>query len=254
MTLVWALAWRNLWRNTRRTLLSAGAVAFMVFMLIFVVSMQLGSYDTMVDHAASVMHGHAQVQRTEYVDEPRVRYVLEDAEALAANLRANSSIRSATARAMSTALASKEESTFGAMVVGVDPANEGKVSWLPGAVTAGRYLSVSAPGAEALPEAVIGEGLAKNLGLSLGDEIVSAGCDPGRWHGRACCRCGRAYFIRPTAPGPGHRARPAWVVSAGVRNGQRCPLGSGNVRQLYRREVRLSAAEKCHSKYPGRDF
>jgi len=96
MRLTLALAWRNLWRNPRRTFLSAGAVAFMVFMLIFVLSMQLGSYDTMVDHAASVMHGHAQVQREEYVDQPRVRYVLNDAEAIADALRASEGVRAAT--------------------------------------------------------------------------------------------------------------------------------------------------------------
>lgn len=178
MKLVWSLAWRNLWRNPRRTFLSAGAVAFMVFMLIFVLSMQFGSYDVMVNHSASVMHGHAQVQRAEYVDEPRVRYVLEDAEALATTLRADDAIVAATPRAMSTALASNDDSTFGAMVVGVDPLNEAKVSWLPRAVTTGRYLSAIASSAEVLTEAVIGEGLAKNLGLSLGDEIVLLGVTP----------------------------------------------------------------------------
>ena len=182
MKLAFALAWRNLWRNPRRTVLSAGAVAFMVLLLVFALSMQLRSYDAMVDHAASVMHGHAQVQRADYVDEPRVRYVLEDAESIAAELRASDKVRAASPRAMSSALASRGETTFGAMVLGVDPAYEAEISWLPGALSAGRYLSSLAQGAvgedPATPEAVVGTLLARNLGIGLGDEIVLLGVTP----------------------------------------------------------------------------
>lgn len=173
MKLMLSLAWRNLWRNPRRTLLSASAVGTMVALLIFVQSMQLGSYDNMVDHAASVMHGHSQVQRADYVDEPRVRYVLENAEAIADQIRTIDGVRSATPRAMSSALASKDEATYGAMVVGVDPDYEPLVSWLPGALSDGRYLR-----ANDNSEAVVGDLLAQNLGLTLGDEIVLLGVTP----------------------------------------------------------------------------
>ena len=184
MQLVFALAWRNLWRNPRRTLLSASAVGTMVFLLTFAQSMQLGSYDTMVDHAASVLHGHVQVQRADYVDEPRVRYVLDDAEEIAEQLRAVDGVRAATPRAMSSALASKDETTYGALVVGVDPQWEGEVSWIPGAVDQGRYLARSESESEAdtdqspAAEAVIGELLAQNLQIGLGDELVLLGVTP----------------------------------------------------------------------------
>lgn len=175
MRLTFALAWRNLWRNPRRTFLSAGAVAFMVFLLIFTLSMQFGSYDVMVDHASSVLHGHAQVQREDYVDQPRVRYVLDDAETIAQALRNTEGVRAATPRAMSTALASNGDATFGGMVVGVDPLHEQAVSWLPGALSAGRYLRADQADAA---EAVVGELLARNLNLTLGDELVLLGVTP----------------------------------------------------------------------------
>ena len=189
MKLMFALARRNLWRNPRRTLLSASAVGAMVFLLVFVQSMQLGSYDSMVDHAASVLHGHAQVQHAEYVDEPRVRHVLNDPDAIVNRIRAIETVRAATPRAMSSALASKDEATYGALVVGVDPHWEAEVSWLPGALSEGRYLSASTavnnysalPNAEAVAakaEAVIGEILAQNLNLGLGDELVLLGVTP----------------------------------------------------------------------------
>jgi len=146
----------------------------MVLLLIFVLSMQFGSYHTMVDHGAGIMYGHAQIQREDYVDEPRVRFVLDNAEEIAASVRTMDGVRGATPRAMSSALASKDESTFGAMVMGVDPTHEASVSWLPGTVSTGRYLQTDAT----QPEAVIGSVLARNLGLKTGDEIVLLGVTP----------------------------------------------------------------------------
>ena len=178
MKLMLALAWRNLWRNPRRTLLSASAVGAMVFLLVFVQSMQLGSYDSMVDHAASVLHGHAQVQHAEYVDEPRVRHVLNNPQAILNRIRAMDAVQAATPRAMSSALASKDEATYGALVVGVDPRWEAEVSWLPGALSQGRYLSVSPSDAVPKAEAVVGEILAQNLKIGLGDELVLLGVTP----------------------------------------------------------------------------
>ena len=178
MKLMLALAWRNLWRNPRRTLLSASAVGAMVFLLVFVQSMQLGSYDSMVDHAASVLHGHAQVQHAEYVDEPRVRHVLNNPQAILNRIRAMDAVQAATPRAMSSALASKDEATYGALVVGVDPRWEAEVSWLPGALSQGRYLSASPSDAVPKAEAVVGEILAQNLNIGLGDELVLLGVTP----------------------------------------------------------------------------
>lgn len=172
MALVVALAWRNLWRNTRRTLLSAGAIAVMVLLLIFALSMQFGGYDAMVDHATGPSHGHIQIQHPDYIDSPRVRHLLENAESVAQTIRGRSDIRGVATRAQSSALASAGEKTFGTLVVGVEAEHEPGVSWLPGTVNEGRYLSGAAG------EAVIGTLLANNLGISLGDELVLLGVTP----------------------------------------------------------------------------
>ena len=172
MALVTALAWRNLWRNTRRTLLSAGAIAVMVVLLIFALSMQFGGYDAMVDHAAGPSHGHVQIQHPDYIESPRVRHLLQDAERVAEKIRQREDIRGVATRAQSSALASVGEKTFGTLVVGVEPDHEPDVSWLPATVQEGRYLS-GAPG-----EAVIGTLLANNLGITLGDELVLLGVTP----------------------------------------------------------------------------
>ena len=93
-----ALAWRNLWRNRRRTLLSAGAIAFSVALLTFAMSMQAGTYGTMVDNATQLLHGHLQLQRRGYLDDPRIENALHPAADRVAQIRAIPGVVAATSR------------------------------------------------------------------------------------------------------------------------------------------------------------
>ena len=80
---LFAIAWRNLWRNRRRTWLTAGGIAFAVWMLIFARSMQDGTFIVMIDNAARMMTGHIQVQHPDYQDDPRVENTLQQASLIA---------------------------------------------------------------------------------------------------------------------------------------------------------------------------
>ena len=53
MNITWLLAWRNLWRHRRRTWLTVGAMVFCNILLIFLISLQLGSYQMMIDKRRS---------------------------------------------------------------------------------------------------------------------------------------------------------------------------------------------------------
>ena len=73
-------------------------------------------------------------------------------------------------RATTAALVGKGEHTFGAVVLGIDPARERSVSSLASMVRAGAFL---AP--DDRDGALLGETLARNLGAAVGDEIVFIG-------------------------------------------------------------------------------
>ena len=62
------MAWRNIWRNRRRTLLTIAAVAFASALLVFMLSFQFGSYDTMINASVRIHTGHLQVQAKGYHD------------------------------------------------------------------------------------------------------------------------------------------------------------------------------------------
>jgi ABC-type lipoprotein release transport system permease subunit len=164
------MAWRNLWRQKRRTWLTATAMIFSNVLLVFMISLQLGSYDMMINNTLQAFSGHIQVQHQDYQDNPRIRDSVPEVEARAAALRDVLPDAHVSARAMAFALASSEERSFGIQVVGVEPAYEPGVSTLPGLVGEGRYLARSDAA-----EIVIGTVMARNLKVGLGDELTLVG-------------------------------------------------------------------------------
>lgn len=164
------MAWRNVWRNPRRSVLTLSAIAFATLILIFMLSWQFGSYDTMINSAVSVHTGHLQVQAEGYHDKQRMGQVVEDPDALARVLERTPGVAAHTTRAGAFSLVSSEDRTYAAMVVGIDPEREETVSTLKSIVRRGSFLS---------PEddyhALIGALLARNLKVDTGDEIVLLG-------------------------------------------------------------------------------
>lgn len=162
------VAWRNLWRNPRRTWLTASGIAFATALVVFSSSIQVGSYDGMIDMATRLVSSHVQVQHPKFHDDPRMRYTLPDGIELTERLARLPGVAGAAPRAEAFALLSTEERSFGGLVLGVDPARERQVSDLPTTLVQGEYL----PGPD---DAFIGAVLARNLDIALGDEILVLG-------------------------------------------------------------------------------
>jgi putative ABC transport system permease protein len=166
----WRLAWRNLWRNRRRTWLTVGAMVFSNVLLVFLISLQLGSYDMMIESTLRAFTGHLQVQHRDYHDNPKMRRSIPQVMQRAQDLRVELKLDAVAARASAFALASSEERSLGIQIVGIEPEFEPLVSSLPGLVKQGRWFSdVDAQ------EIVLGRVLARNLKLGLGDEITFIG-------------------------------------------------------------------------------
>jgi ABC-type lipoprotein release transport system permease subunit len=170
VSLVLRLAWRNLWRQPRRTWLTTGAMVFSNVLLIFLISLQFGMYRMMIDNTLQVMSGHMQVQAEGYKDDQKIRQTVPNVRELASRLRKELASDTIAARAQNFVLASSEDRTYGIAVLGVEPQYEPRVSSVPGLVADGRYLDdIDAE------EIVIGAILARNLRVSVGDELTLLG-------------------------------------------------------------------------------
>ncbi len=170
MILSLRLAWRNLWRHKRRTWLTTLAMIFSNVLLVFMISLQFGSYDMMINNTLQAFSGHIQVQHEGYNDNPKLRRSIPAVVPLAVELRSTLPGAHIAARGAAFALVSSEQRSLGIQIIGVEPEYEPTVSTLPGLVREGRFLQDSNAA-----EIVIGSVLARNLKVSVGDELTLLG-------------------------------------------------------------------------------
>ena len=170
MWISFRLAWRNIWRQKRRTWLTAMAMIFSNILLIFMISLQFGSYDMMINNTLRMFSGQVQVQAEGYLDNQKIRQDVDNIRVLATTIRQQFPLASVAARGNAFVLLSSEDRSFGVQVVGVEPDHEPAVSTLPGLLAEGRYLDD--PDAA---EIVIGGVMARNLKVTVGDELTFLG-------------------------------------------------------------------------------
>ena len=164
-----SLAWRNIWRQPVRSILSLIGLAFSSLLLVFMLSFQFGVYDTIKIGALGLFDGFGQFQPMGYDDDPDISTMLPGWQALLA-ADGIKGVSATAPRASSFAILANGDTSFGAAVIGVDPARERAVSNLYSTISEGRYLRPEDSAA-----IVMGAGLVRNLGLALGDNVTMLG-------------------------------------------------------------------------------
>lgn len=175
LTICATLAWRNVWRNKRRTLLTFLTIFVGTGMVIWMTAWGKGSHDQMINDLVYLNTGHIQVHEKGFHDNQTIDYAFLASEALMTCIQKNPHISGFSKRIHAGGLISYDENTAGTLVQAVDPETEKTVSdiysrILPG----GRYLEKNGKN-----QILLGEILAKNLSVSVGDEIslISQGFD-----------------------------------------------------------------------------
>lgn len=170
MPIVLRLAWRNIWRQPRRTWLTIGAMVFSNVLLVFMISLQFGMYGLMIDNTLKSFTGHMQIQAPGYIDEQKMRLTVPTVVPFASDLRDELPAARIAARGTTFALASSEHRSIGIAVFGVEPEHEPHVSSIPGLISQGRFLTNNDAA-----EIVVGDVLARNLKVDVGDELTLLG-------------------------------------------------------------------------------
>ncbi len=163
------LAWRNLWRQKRRTLLTATALALVLFLSLITRSFQEGSYTSNIKNAAKFYTGLIQLQNPQFGDSSSIDDVLPQTETFISTAKNNPNIDVILPRLESFALAAKNERSKGALIIGVDPEAEDRYSSISSKIVKGTYLS------SGQHSVLVGKGLAQYLRLDVGDELVLYG-------------------------------------------------------------------------------
>jgi len=165
-----ALAWRNLWRRPQRTILSLLSMAIAAALLVFMLSFQLGVYETMKESTLRIFDGYAQFQPDGYAADPGLDRTIAHAEGLIQEAVAIRGVTTAAPRVNGFAILANGERSYGAAVVGVDPAAEIKISSIAAMIRDGRYLDPADR-----DTAVLGASLARNLQLTVGGRVTLLG-------------------------------------------------------------------------------
>ena len=165
-----SISWRNIWRNPRRTILTVTAIAFAGLILVFMLSFQFGSYEMMIDASVKTVSGHLKITEKAYPEDHDMRLVVPDPGAISRKLDTLPHVRHHTLRSNAFSLVSSRERTYGIMVMGIDPKAEARISPLKSTIREGDYLGDDQPYG-----ALVGEHLARNLKVGVGDEVTLIG-------------------------------------------------------------------------------
>jgi ABC-type lipoprotein release transport system permease subunit len=203
------LGLRNLFRNRWRSGLTLAAVGVAVALMVWSIGFVDGWLNEMIRSMTGLETLQVQVQTVEHVRNPRVYRTFELAPEQLDRVAALPGVVAVTRRAELHGLVGTEQRSQVARLIGVDPVAEAAATPIADAVVAGRWLSAADPAAGAAPEAaadpaagaapagpadeassddaawddvawappiptevVLGQGLARQLGVAVGDELV----------------------------------------------------------------------------------
>lgn len=160
------LAWRNIWRNKRRSIITMASVLFAVFFAVFLRSMQIGTYDNMIDNVVGSFSGHIQVHQKGYWEEQIIDRVMMEDVAMIDTIKSLNGVKNVHARLQNFALGAHGPLTKGVLVVGIDPQQESPMLGLERQLVAGALMGREDSGV------LISEGAATYLGLDVGDSLI----------------------------------------------------------------------------------
>lgn len=167
--MIFKIATRNIWRNRRRSLITIGSITFAVLLACVMRSIQLGSYERMVENAARFFTGYIQVHQNGYWDDKTLDMSFLADESTLEIIHHTEGVETVVPRVESFALAAFGTKTKGAMVLGIDPEKEDDLTRVKSKLVDGSYLN---PEDKAV---LISQGLADYLKMGVGDSIILIG-------------------------------------------------------------------------------
>ncbi len=161
----------NLLGHMRRTILTVGAIAVGLASLIFLWGFNEGLHRNMLGNFQNAIIGALQIHHQGFFKHPDLSLAIPHPERVAERLT-EAGVTRYSQRLESFGLAASDVTTQGVMLIGMDPQRETQVTELPKRIGIGRFLQ---SGDEY--QLVLGATTAKNLQVTLGDEVIMVGYD-----------------------------------------------------------------------------
>ena len=162
------MAWRNNWRRKWRSALTISAIVFGLSLNIWGFCLTEGSHEQWIRNSVESFSGHLQVHRLGYQDDPSLRLSFRpDSSHFRLLEQQRPVVKDWGARITTYGLASVGETSFAAMMVGIEPEREAHFIHWDSKIEKGEYLAEGD-----MQGALIGADLAQNLEVGLGDTVI----------------------------------------------------------------------------------
>jgi len=205
-----SISWKNIWRNKTRSLIVITAVTIGLFGGLFGSAMMIGMSERRVDEALNKEVSHIQLHNPDYLENPEVGLVIENANEKLEFIESQPGVKAASKRIKITSMINSSTSNSGINLIGIDPDKEKNVTEIYKAVYDSSQvvekLKITSPPviSEFLEDSVgkyiddtgrnpilLGEELAEKLKIKVRSKVVLTfqGIDGGL-HGGAFRVCG----------------------------------------------------------------
>jgi len=162
------LAWRNIWRNTRRTLVIITAVVIGVWSMIFLGAFYRGMLDNMLENGKSVLVGDIQIHHRNFREDPSIDKSMGKGSMITDMLRKKLPAGAVfTGRIKVSTYVSNARHSSGAVLVGIDPEQEKKISFIGKGVIKGEYLKKGDKSG-----LLMGQALVKKFNTRIGKKVI----------------------------------------------------------------------------------
>jgi putative ABC transport system permease protein len=162
---VFRMAWRNVWRNPRRSVVTVGAMAFALWVMVLYSALVEGYLHDMGNDVLDNEVGEIQVHALGYRDKPSLYDRIDDVPRRLAALEQGG--YRVSPRLQSGGLAASGEQSAGVSLVGVDVLRDAGALGVASLVVQGSWLDPADP-----EGVVVGRRLARALGADVGAEVV----------------------------------------------------------------------------------
>ncbi len=166
------IGFRNLARNRWRSGLTLGGIALSVAFMVWILGFMEGWMGEMVRGATAVETGQVQVHTVAFAESPRAYRSFALNQELLDKVRSVPDVEAVSPRISLFGLVGQEDKSQVARIMGVDPTLESETTPVADAIQEGRWLAETPPEYPAPREAVLGAGVAQQLRVGVGDELV----------------------------------------------------------------------------------
>jgi len=166
------IGFRNLTRNRWRSGLTLGGIALSVAFMVWILGFMEGWMGAMVQGATAVETGQVQVHTQAFADNPRVYRTFSANAGILDRVSAVEGVVAVSPRVRLNGLIGHEQKSQVGRIFGVDPTLEAETTPVASALEEGRWLSQNPPVYPSPREVVLGSGMANQLRVAPGDELV----------------------------------------------------------------------------------